>query len=278
MKKPIAVSLALAAALLLAACGSENGGAVTSTTTHAQANITENSTKNNETTPEPEKTAEAETPESAVQYAEPAAEDFEYNYDAVLGGVKITKYNGDAVAIRIPVELDGDPVKQFKLDNEEVTHVEIPDGFAEINESAFYNCRSLTSVIIPDSVTAIGGAAFSMCLSLTDITIPDGVTEIGSSAFWDCNELVSINIPDGVTEIGSNTFWGCRNLTEITIPDGVTLIGNSAFVYCTKLRSLTLPDNVTVKKSAFYGCDGLTVTCNGEQYTYANDPGRWWVE
>ena len=40
-----------------------------------------------------------------------------------------------------------------------------------IDNSAFYNCTSLTSVTIPNSVTEIGRNAFSDCRGLTSVTI-----------------------------------------------------------------------------------------------------------
>lgn len=99
MKKPTALVIALVMALSLAACGSDSEGA------------------------EP------------VEFVEPAAEDFVYNYDAALGGVKITGYIGGTTAIRIPAELDGDPVKQISLNgySGNITYVELPDGITGID-------------------------------------------------------------------------------------------------------------------------------------------------
>lgn len=197
-----------------------------------------------ETEAAPETEAEAETEaELPLEYVEPAAEDFKYNYDAALGGVVITKYTGEAEAIRIPIESDGDPVVKICLGdpstlslypsspiNEKTTHVELPDGITSIDDNAFVRCFCLTEIIIPDSITSISS--------------------------W--------------------TFYGCSSLTEVTIPEGVTYIGLYAFRDCGSLRNLTIPDNAEIEKGAFSGADGLTVTYQGEEYNYANDPNGWW--
>lgn len=266
----------------------------------------------------PEEEIAVEDTEPAVELVEPSAEDFRYNYDAAIGGIVITGYTGDAEAILIPAEIDGDPVKQVSISNEHIVQVEFPDGITEysfidcvsltkipdnitsigyrafsgctgltsviipdgitsIGEEAFKDCKGLTEVIIPESVTVIDVLAFWNCKSLTEITIPSGVTEISSGVFRQCSSLTRITIPDGVTEIGGLAFHECSSLTEITIPDGVTEIKIGTFEYCTSLRNLTLPDSVSsVFVGAFKACDALTITYQGQEYTYANDPNEWW--
>lgn len=154
--------------------------------------------------------AEAELP---LEYVEPAAADFEYNYDVVLGGVVITEYKGEAEAIRIPAEIDGELVVKVRL-------VEI------------------------------------------STTNHSGITHV--------------ELPDGITDIDNCAFHRCVSLTEITIPGSVTSIGQNAFANCSSLRNLTIPDDAEIVAGAFYGCDGLTVTYQGQEYNYANDPNHWW--
>ena len=163
----------------------------------------------------------------------------------------------------------------------------IPEGVTKIEDSAFFNCSSLTSVVIPEGVTKIGSRAFSGCSSLTNVVIPEGTTEIGIAAFYDCkslksviisegikvigegafrdcSSLTSVVIPDSVTMIGSGicfggAFSGCSSLTSVVIPKGVTEIGDFAFTWCFSLTSVVIPEGVTwIGKYAFRGCSSLT--------------------
>ena len=140
MKKLTALAIALTMLLSFAACNSDDGGtaeADVTTTTAAETEAVKDETEAETTTvPEETTTEETTTTEPAIEYVEPAAEDFEYSYDAALKGAVITKYTGKAEAIRIPTELDGDPVVQFKLDSGSAIYVEIPDGFTSIGKSA----------------------------------------------------------------------------------------------------------------------------------------------
>lgn len=166
MKKLISMSIALAMLLSLAACGSDEGGSTAEadvTTTAAIKAVKDETTTEETTVPEETNTEETTTTEPPLEVVEPAAEDFEYNYDAAIKGVIITQYTGKDKAIRIPTELDGDPVVQFVLNNNVITHVEIPDGFTSIGYRAFSKCPNLKSVTIPDSVTEICEEAFNKC-------------------------------------------------------------------------------------------------------------------
>lgn len=272
MKKLTALAIALTMLLSFAACNSEGGGtakADVSTTAKAETVKDETTTAKPEETTVPEETTteETTTTEPEIEYVEPAAEDFEYKYDAALKGAVITKYTGSAEAIRIPTELDGDPVVQFSLEyNKTVTHVEIPDSITYIGSEAFYNCANLESVIIPDSVTTIGYEAFCGCGNLKSIEIPNSVTEIGMGAFWQCYSLESVEIPNSVTTIGQGAFSDCKNLTNILIPDSVTELGCGSvnglsfglFKNCENLKSVTIPKGVTtIVEKSFEGCTSL---------------------
>lgn len=253
LKKFAAFASALAMALSLTACGSENGGT-------AEADVTTKAADKNEAVEYDMDGVKTAAPaEPSLEFVEPAAEDFEYNYDAVLKGVIITKYKGTAEAIRIPTELDGDPVVQFSLGGPaKVTQVEISGGFTSIGEKAFAYSSNLKSVIIPDSVTDIGKEAFTLCKNMKSIEIPNSVTEISAAAFYDCVALENIEIPNSVTKIGRNAFCHCKALKSVTIPDGVTIIVGGTFYGCGSLESVTIPNSVEyIDEKVFVDCSNL---------------------
>lgn len=143
------------------------------------------------------------------------ASDFEYKYNAELGGVEITKYTGTLIKVRIPDKIEGEPV---------------------VSINGVFEDSGIISVYIPDSVTSIDGFAFSGCTGLTSVTISNSVTSIGGFAFKGCTGLTSVTIPNSVTRIGEAAFVGCTGLTSVTIPDSVTSISEFAFSNCTGLN------------------------------------------
>ena len=140
-----------------------------------------------------------------------------------------------------------------------LTAVTLPDGLANIGNSAFRGCKNLAEINIPSNITAIGDATFYGCSALASITLPDNLTSIGDSAFYICSKLTEVIIPSGVTRIGDYTFADCAALETVTLPDNLTSIGNSAFSSCVSLLSIVLPDNLTsIGDSAFNNCNKLT--------------------
>lgn len=185
----------------------------------------------------------------------PPASDFKYEYDAVLEGITIRAYTGTESSIRIPTEIDGDPVIAFlgeeytevtwlgtgyqvtgNVLNKAVTHLEFEEGFTYISGISGENVES---VVIPEGVIAIG----SFGEKVKSISLPSTLKYIDDSTFYNCSELSEINLPSNLVSIGYNAFAFCTSLKEITIPGSVTKVGDSAFYGCENLTTVKFEDD-----------------------------------
>ena len=146
-----------------------------------------------------------------------------------------------------------------KVDNDELTEVELPRFLKKIPDNLFKDCTKLKGIKFPLSVTKIGFYSFEGCSSLTSIDLPSTLNDIGLSAFNDCSSLTSIVIPSSVKDISYSSFKNCKSLTNVEIPSSVVKIGNSAFYGCSSLKNFSIPPNVKIiGSSAFYECSSLT--------------------
>ena len=135
-----------------------------------------------------------------------------------------------------------------------------------LEESAFWNCKSLETIALPKSLKTIGKEAFEDCTNLKHVYFEEGsqLKTICTRAFMDCESLESIIIPDGVTEINYIVFGNCKKLSSVIIPNDVTFIDTYAFYFCTSLKELTVPKTVTqINKSAFWQVNGDTLYFTG---------------
>lgn len=160
------------------------------------------------------------------------------------------------------------------LNNEEILHLDIPEGVISINNYAFYNCSNFTSITFPSSVTSIGNHAFENCSGLVSANFNEGTTTIGDYAFQNCNSLESLTLPNSITTIGQGSFRGCNGLTLLKMGNSINTIAKYAFDGCSKLTSLVLPNSVsTIRESAFANCSLLQSLTFGKSvssiYSYA---------
>ena len=144
-----------------------------------------------------------------------------------------------------------------------LTEVIIPDGFTEIADRMFEDCKKLEKVTFPKTLTKIGYAAFDGCEKLEAAELPDSVEIIGRYAFSNCKALTSFHFPKKWASLDDNNygriFENCESLTEITVPDGTKALPDCAFDGCNCLTRITLPSSLTKigKKSIAY-CEKLT--------------------
>lgn len=120
-------------------------------------------------------------------------------------------------------------IKCFK-DCVSLEEINIPETVTEIDEEAFFNCKSLKNIELK-KICKIGRSAFTNCNSLTNITISDnddGI-DIDDYAFYGCNELEYIKLPNGLKTISGNMLNSCNSLKRIVVPKSITWIKGGAF-------------------------------------------------
>ena len=123
--------------------------------------------------------------------------------------------------------------------------VVLPERLKEIENYAFYSCKSLRTLEIPESVEKLGRWIVWECDYLETVTLHNGLTTLSESTFYGCG-ITSIHIPTTVTEIPAYCFSNCQNLERIYLHDGITSIGTEAFFNCYSLKSFTAPQSLTV--------------------------------
>ena len=177
------------------------------------------------------------------------------------GTVKITRYIGSPVNIKIPSELDGKPVKSIK-------------------DFAFEDCDTLQTISIPESVTDIGYAVFRDCTRLAYINYGGTRAEWKALVRYDDNlgEL-EVHCSDGNLNEKKRT-----DSYEYTIKEDDTVeitkwvgkpvdvkieselsgkpvrsIAPFAFASCNSLKSITIPSSLkSIGYAAFWHSENIT--------------------
>lgn len=86
------------------------------------------------------------------------------------GKVIITRFQGNAVEVRLPERIEGVPV-------------------ACIGKKAFLSRKNLRRVFLPDSMEEIGDWAFAYCGGLKEVVLPCGEIRFGRAVFMECGSL-----------------------------------------------------------------------------------------
>lgn len=195
----------------------------------------------------------------------PTASDFKYDLaEGTYGGVKIIKYLGNAMSIRIPEKIEGLPVTEIAgyswedhaFDKNTLVKIVIP---STVQVYTFSGCTELREVIFENGVKSIPYNAFKGCKNLKSIKLPAGLQSIEDGTFEDSG-LKSIIIPDSVTKIGPAAFWGCENLKSVTLPKNLKELHEAAFKGCSTLSEIIIPaelKNLRWWWYVFEGCSNL---------------------
>lgn len=194
---------------------------------------------------------------------------------------RITAYQGDAVMLTIPTELDGHKVIDIGIyafaNCAHLKHVIIPEGVVTIFINAFYNCPELETISLPDTIennvnSSVRGCPkfkgykvndthemfelkegvlfnkevahlvdYPAAMEQAEYTVPAGTVEIMRGAFAEHKYLQKVVLPEGIVKIGDGAFRGCEALREVVLPSTLEIIGGQAFAGCAALESVCIP-------------------------------------
>lgn len=153
-----------------------------------------------------------------------------YMLNDAKDGYECWGFSGDSWAkLVIPSQLGSYPVSSICFyafrNNSVIESVSIPASLKRIDDSAFYNCSSLTTVTIEEGskLAKIDNMAFAKT-ALQSISIPSSVGEIFGYAFWNCTSLSTVAFGRILMEDNfssePNMFDGCNSLSTIYVPRG----------------------------------------------------------
>lgn len=177
------------------------------------------------------------------------------------GYVSIDKYNGVAIKVNIPEEIDGHKVAYIGEDcfrNQVLLkEVSLPDSIVLINTGAFFNCTNLQKVELPQSLLYIGSNAFASS-GLTDLNMPDSVLAVDSYAFEGCKNLATVHLSKSLQYADGYIFSACKKLKNIEIPSTLDSICIGMFQGCERLTDVKVHQNIkSIESHSFVGCSSL---------------------
>ena len=120
-----------------------------------------------------------------------------------------------------------------------------------VQERAFYKCRSITQLRFNSSVRVVGYYSFFENVNLETVYFaPHGTESIEGWAFAGCNMLEDVELPHSLTKIGENAFYECIRLQSIRLPGCLTMLGQDCFLG-TRIQVATIPPSVRKMATAF---------------------------
>ena len=171
-------------------------------------------------------------------------DNFEYEFltdNKDDGPIRLTKYNGIALNLIIPAEIEGyeiASVAKTAFAGTKLRSITL-EGNTTIEDGAFENCKKLHTVKI-ENVEVIGNKAFKGCESLKKLTLGKSLKSIGNYAFSGCKTLESVELSEGLNSIGKYAFEGCVEISELIIPTSTEKIGFGAVSGC-NMSTLSVP-------------------------------------
>ena len=199
---------------------------------------------------------------------ETSSVDSEFSYVPCGEGIKITKYNGSAADVVLPMTIDDKKVNEVSDDlfaGKSINSVKVRDfsdklGYIEVSSAealrempvddiykGMINAfAGINKIRVPYYTDKILNDSFRDNRELTAICVSQGVTSVANAAFKGCKGLISVRLPDSITSIGENVFEDCTHLETVKMPFEIRRIGTCAFSGCKKLTDVRIPNGITV--------------------------------
>lgn len=162
-----------------------------------------------------------------------------YDDDTVL----LTEYRGESAEVVIPDEIEGRRV-------------------VALNDSMFYQNKTVTSIRLGKYVESIGVQCFTECSNLANIELNDALWSVGEFAFSGTPWLDALLDPSEAAGDPSETdAETAAETTESTDPaDDFLIVGNGILLrYLGKDKNVVIPDTVKHIADAFLMCDIISV-------------------
>lgn len=194
-----------------------------------------------------------------------AADEGDFKYQEVDGGIEITHYYGSDTNLVIPSTIEGKPVVsigEYALSYNNFTSVEIPATVKILKEQSFAYCKQLTKVTFKgNGLETIGDRAFFSCIKLKDFTFPSSLKTIEEVAFGYCASLTYIDLSKySSLNLERGVFWQCKGITYISFPASLAAIPEDICDGCESLKTAVINGNnvKVIGVGAFRDCDSLT--------------------
>lgn len=190
-----------------------------------------------------------------------------YRYDEYFDGAMVSRVSDLTVKnVVVPntVRLHGNnvPVAGIKTlcfaNCTQLKSLKLPNGWKQIEEKAFYNCRNLESLELghPSEEARFNINALDYCEKLKELRFPANVVvDYDSAPTNSVEKLIVVKSSDEMNYV--DRFAGMRKLeyADISVCNEISF---AAFEDCLKLKKIVLGNNLTkIEFSAFHGCESL---------------------
>lgn len=129
-----------------------------------------------------------------------------------------------------------------------LSEVRLSPNVERMEDSCFYDCRSLEELSLPRRLRSIGSNAFHGTY-IGSITVPKSVescgVSYGSGPFAGMPHLKEVIFEEGIRKIPDYICSMSSNIEKVTIPEGTEEIGREAFHSCSSLEKVVLPESIS---------------------------------